>query len=162
MTVEPVRRSIMTSSIAVPVALCLLVSACAGSEQPSAAAADSAEPVAVPATGPMRSTSEGADSGVVVAVPQQRLLHLDVRTPAEYDAGHVAGTLHIPLDELEQRWQELASYRDQHIIVYCRTGRRSAAAIELLRSRGFDHLENGGGVAQMAARGLPMEPETCC
>lgn len=73
-----------------------------------------------------------------------------------------AGTLHIPLDELEQRWQELESYRDQHIVVYCRTGRRSAAAIELLRSRGFDHLENGGGVAQMAARGLPMEPETCC
>lgn len=89
-------------------------------------------------------------------------LYLDVRTQAEYDAGHVAGTLHIPLDQLEQRWQELATFRDRPLVVYCRTGRRSAAAMDLLRNRGFDRLENGGGVTHMAARGLVMEPQHCC
>jgi phage shock protein E len=94
------------------------------------------------------------------AAPQP--LILDVRTPEEYAAGHVAGTVHIPLDQLEQRWQELAQYRDQPIIVYCRTGRRSAAAIDLLATKGFSRLENGGGLSQMARRGLRMSPEDCC
>jgi phage shock protein E len=94
------------------------------------------------------------------AAPQP--LILDVRTPEEYAAGHVAGTMHIPLDQLEQRWRELAEYRDQPIIVYCRTGRRSAVAIDLLATKGFSRLENGGGVSQMARRGLRMSPEDCC
>jgi phage shock protein E len=87
---------------------------------------------------------------------------LDVRRPEEYAEGHVAGTLHIPLDQLESRWHELAQYRDQPVIVYCRTGRRSAAAIDLLATKGFSRLENGGGVSQMARRGLRMSPEGCC
>jgi rhodanese-related sulfurtransferase len=94
------------------------------------------------------------------AAPQP--LILDVRTLEEYAAGHVAGTVHIPLDQLEQRWQELAQYRNQPVIVYCRTGRRSAAAIDLLATKGFSRLENGGGVSQMARRGLRMSPEDCC
>jgi phage shock protein E len=89
-------------------------------------------------------------------------VYLDVRTPEEYAAGHVAGTLHIPLDQLERRWEELAQYRDQPMVVYCRTGRRSAAAIDILRAQGFTRLENGGGLAQMAARGVAVEPEGCC
>jgi phage shock protein E len=87
---------------------------------------------------------------------------LDVRTPEEYAEGHVVGTFHIPLDQLEARWQELAQYRGQPVVVYCRTGRRSAAAIDLLATKGFSRLENGGGVSEMARRGLRMSPEGCC
>jgi phage shock protein E len=100
----------------------------------------------------------------VAAVPAAAAepLILDVRTPEEYAAGHVAGTVHIPLDELERRWAELAEYRDRPVVVYCRTGRRSATAIDLLASKGFSRLENGGGIGQMARRGHRMVPEDCC
>jgi phage shock protein E len=105
---------------------------------------------------------EAASQAVTTPASAPQPLILDVRTPEEYAAGHVAGTVHIPLDQLEQRWQELAEYRDQPIIVYCRTGRRSAVAIDLLATKGFSRLENGGGVSQMARRGLRMSSEDCC
>jgi phage shock protein E len=94
--------------------------------------------------------------------PESAPVYLDVRTAGEHAAGHVAGTVHIPLDQLEERWQELAPYRDRDMVVYCRSGRRSAVAIDLLASRGFTRLQNGGGLRQLAARGLPMEPPGCC
>jgi phage shock protein E len=84
------------------------------------------------------------------------VIYLDVRTPGEFAAGHVQGTLHIPVDELGRRVQELEPYRDRQIVVYCRTGRRSANAIDLLAARGFRRLENGGGLDNMAARGLTV------
>ena len=98
----------------------------------------------------------------LAAAPESAPVYLDVRTAEEFAAGHVAGTVHIPLDQLEERWQELAPYRDRDLVVYCRTGRRSAAAIDVLASRGFTRLQNGGGLQQMAARGLPVEPPGCC
>jgi phage shock protein E len=105
---------------------------------------------------------EAVSQAVTTPAAAPQPLILDVRTLEEYAAGHVAGTVHIPLDQLEQRWQEIAQYRDQPIIVYCRTGRRSAVAIDLLATKGFSRLENGGGVSQMARRGLRMSPEDCC
>lgn len=143
MTVDPALRAVMKSSIGVLLASFLLLSGCADGGQQSP-----------PRTAP--------DAGAPAETADLTPLYLDVRTQAEYDAGHVAGTLHIPLDQLEQRWQELATFRDRPLVVYCRTGRRSAAAMDLLRNRGFDRLENGGGVTHMAARGLVMEPQHCC
>jgi phage shock protein E len=121
-----------------------------GQEAQAASASAAAQPVEV---------SGAQGTGAAATRPP---IYLDVRTPEEYAAGHVAGTLHIPLQELEHRWAELAQYRDQPLVVYCRTGRRSAAAIDLLATKGFSRLENGGGVTQMARRGLPMEPADCC
>lgn len=181
MTVDPALRAVMKSSIGAVLASFLLLSACAdggqqapprnapdagapaetaGVPQPPAAAAASAEPT--PQDRPDEPDHPAAQHRPIDPADHDRPLYLDVRTQAEYDAGHVAGTLHIPLDQLDQRWQELAPFRDRPIVVYCRTGRRSAAAMDLLRSRGFDRLENGGGVTHMAARGLPMEPQHCC
>jgi rhodanese-related sulfurtransferase len=156
----------MRSSIGVLLASFLLLSACADREQHSPSAADrraaaSGEASTVAPGAPQSRPIEPAHP-VDQPVGQDQPLYLDVRTQAEYDAGHVAGTMHIPLDQLAQRWQELATFRDRPMVVYCRTGRRSAAAIDLLRNRGFERLENGGGVTHMAARGLPMEPQHCC
>ena len=75
---------------------------------------------------------------------RERNVHwLDCRFPPEYEAGHLADALLIPLDELRGRIGEMdpgGTY-----IVYCDTGRRSAAATFLLRERNIDayHLENG-------------------
>lgn len=92
------------------------------------------------------------------ATAQQAPLYVDVRTTQEFASGHVQGALHIPVEEIEQRWNELEPFRDQQIIVYCRTGRRSAKAIEVLQAHGFTNLENGGGFDALKAAGVPAAP----
>ena len=86
-----------------------------------------------------------------------QIVYVDVRTPEEFASGHVAGAINIPHDQVEARWNELAAHKDKHVVVYCRTGWRSGLAIDVLRPRGFSRLENGGGLDQLAARGVPTE-----
>ena len=72
------------------------------------------------------------------------LVLLDVRTPEEFAAGHIPGAVNIPHDQLPNRLAELAGAKDKEVVVYCRSGRRSAIAQETLTSQGFKsvkHLE---------------------
>lgn len=71
----------------------------------------------------------------------ERPFILDVRRDDEYAIANLGGHL-IPLDELPERLEELAPYRDQPIVVHCRTGGRSARAVELLRQHGFEGAVN--------------------
>jgi len=67
------------------------------------------------------------------------LLLLDVRTAEDYvgEQGHVAGSKLIPLEELEQRMDELGEYLEKPVITICRTDRKSAKAAQLLAQKGF-------------------------
>lgn len=89
------------------------------------------------------------DAGVVV---------LDVRTQAEYDAGHLPGAVNVPHDQVESRAAELAAYKDKEIVVYCRTGRRSEVARGTLAKLGFRNVVQleGDWVAWSEA-GRPIE-----
>jgi adenylyltransferase/sulfurtransferase len=80
---------------------------------------------------------------------------LDVRTPNEHLTERIADTPLIPLQELEQRIHELDSYKDQTIIVYCRSGNRSGSAVRILRERGFKALNMLGGINQWKAEQFP-------
>jgi rhodanese-related sulfurtransferase len=62
-------------------------------------------------------------------------LLLDVRRPDERAQGFIAGSSHIPLDELRHRLSELP--RDREIIVYCHSGQRSYIALRILSHHGF-------------------------
>lgn len=82
-------------------------------------------------------------------------LVLDVRTQAEFDAGHVPGAVLIPHDQLAGRLAEIPADRD--VVVYCHSGRRSTLAERVL-------VENGHAVSQLdgswigwRAAGLPVE-----
>ncbi len=68
------------------------------------------------------------------------LVVLDVRTPEEFAAGHVAGARNIPHTEIAARVAELGDARERDIVVYCRSGRRSELALEELRKAGFTRL----------------------
>jgi rhodanese-related sulfurtransferase len=145
------------------VLLLATLTACSPAEQqelPRSAAgtAAGAQPPAEAQPAPAAQAMPGTSAAATRAEP----IYLDVRTVQEYQAGHVAGTLHIPVEELARRWTELEEYRDRDMVVYCRTGRRSGQAVRLLARHGFTRLENGGGLGQMAARGLRLEPEGCC
>ncbi len=60
---------------------------------------------------------------------------LDVRTPAEFAEAHAEGAINIPVQELPRRIAELD--RSRRVVVYCRSGARSAAAATMLRSAGY-------------------------
>lgn len=139
----------ITTRIAALLGIGLVAGACGGDRgQTGAAATEQAAPAAEQAPA---AAGTGAQ-----AVAETGPVYLDVRTAEERAAGHVAGSLHIPVDELEARLQELEPYRDRDMVVYCRSGRRSANAINLLQDHGFTRLTNGGGLNDMSARGLPI------
>lgn len=67
---------------------------------------------------------------------------IDVRTRAEFSGGHVANSLNIPLQEIQQRLEEIKKM-PQPIILCCASGNRSGQATAFLKSIGID-CENGG------------------
>jgi phage shock protein E len=68
------------------------------------------------------------------------LVVLDVRTPAEFAAGHVPGARNIPHDLLQSSIDSLAGARHKQVVLYCRSGRRTLLAAEVLQKSGFKRL----------------------
>jgi NADPH-dependent 2,4-dienoyl-CoA reductase/sulfur reductase-like enzyme/rhodanese-related sulfurtransferase len=73
----------------------------------------------------------------------ERSLILDVRTEKEFAADHIPGATNIPVDDLRSRLSELP--RDREIAVYCQVGQRGYIATRLLRQRGYEASNIGGG-----------------
>lgn len=71
---------------------------------------------------------------------------LDVRSQAEYETGHIEGALLIPDYEVAERASFDLPDKDQLILVYCRTGRRSKLAAETLVSLGYTNVKEFGGI----------------
>ncbi len=69
-------------------------------------------------------------------------LLLDVRTQGEYDEGHINDPTLIPVDELESRLAEIEEYKNLPVLVYCRSGNRSATAAKILLDNGFQEVHN--------------------
>jgi uncharacterized membrane protein YdjX (TVP38/TMEM64 family) len=90
----------------------------------------------------------------------QDIVVLDVRTLQEYagELGHIAGSRNIPVEELQQRLDQLNGDRQRPIMLVCSTERRSAKAAELLNQVGFTHVAVlRGGMLQWNSAGLPVE-----
>ncbi len=82
---------------------------------------------------------------------------VDVRDDQEYQQGRVVNALHIPLGLLQDRLAELEQFRDRPIVVYCRTGQRSAHAAVLLEKNGFKRVYKlSGGMLAWQSAGLPV------
>ena len=71
---------------------------------------------------------------------------LDVRTQEEYDQGHIPGAILIPDTEIEARAEAVLTDKDQLILVYCRSGRRSKLASEILVELGYTNIREFGGI----------------
>ncbi len=67
---------------------------------------------------------------------------VDVRTPEEFESGHVTASVNIPLDQVAERLDEFEG--EDHIVVFCRSGNRSAMAKAILAQNGFANVTNGG------------------
>jgi phage shock protein E len=129
----------------------VLVAGCAADAAP-APAADAAP---APAAGAETSAQPAAPAPAeAVELVDGRVL-IDVRTPAEIDAGALEGALAIDIQSPDFVDQVSALPRDEAYFVYCRSGNRSGQAIEIMRDLGFTDLVNGGGFEDLREAGLP-------
>ena len=71
---------------------------------------------------------------------------LDVRTQEEYDQGHIPGAILIPDTEIKTKAEDVLTDKNQLILVYCRSGRRSKLAAEALAELGYTNIKEFGGI----------------
>lgn len=70
---------------------------------------------------------------------------VDVRSPWEFESGHVAGAKNIPLEEVPYTINDFKALKAP-IILYCRSGNRSGMAVSILKQNGLTDIYNGGGL----------------
>ena len=91
-------------------------------------------------------------------INHKNALILDVREESEFKTGHILNSRLIPLGKLKERIGELARYREQPIVVVCRSGQRTSAACMLLGKQGFSLVYNlAGGILAWQKASLPLE-----
>lgn len=100
-----------------------------------------------------RGPSEAALRAIRADLARPDALLLDVRTPGEFSGGHLEGAVNVPVQELEQRLAEVGP-TDRPVVVYCRSGVRSARAAGLLEAAGFTRVHDLGGIGNGEAASL--------
>lgn len=85
----------------------------------------------------------------------QDVIILDVRTQAEFDEGHIPNAVLLPDAEIKQRAEELLPNKEQTMLVYCRSGRRSALAAQELVQMGYTNVYDFGGILDWTGDVVP-------
>ena len=78
---------------------------------------------------------------------QNGAILLDVRSQSEYDENHLESAINIEYTELENKFNDLGYDKETKIIVYCRSGKRSAIAAETLKKMGYLYIYDLGGIS---------------
>ena len=95
--------------------------------------------------------SKTLESGVIT---------LDVRTPGEFINGHIAGAMNIDVEGMKFNSEIEKLDKSATYAVYCRSGRRSAIAVQTMKDAGFNSLFNmKSGTEEWSAAGLPLVAE---
>ena len=131
------------------------------------AAASIADQAGGPAPGQAASAPAAAASASLPLISPQALLErqakkdqslfvLDVRTPQEYAAGHVPGAVNVPYDQVASHLAEIP--KDKDVVLYCRSGRRTGLAAEVLEANGYTKLVHlQGDMEAWLKDGRPVE-----
>ena len=98
------------------------------------------------------------DAAALVQNPPQGLTIVDVRTPAEFREGHLAGAVNMDFFGASFDSQILALPKDKPILLYCRTGNRSAGAYDVMEKEGITNiLHMNEGITGWQKQGLPLQ-----
>lgn len=90
-------------------------------------------------------------------VNREDALVLDLRDTAEYRAGHIVDSVHMPFAKLSERVAELERYRDRPVVVVCKMGHHSGAVAKTLKEKGFERVYRlGGGMIEWQSAQLPL------
>lgn len=89
-------------------------------------------------------------------------LIVDVRTVDEYAADHVDGAVNIPLPQIVSGMaQQKGIAKNSRILVYCRSGKRAAAAMQALNTAGYSNVINGGGLLEVRSKLVTCTKRAC-
>ena len=121
------------------VLLGLLLAACGGAVAPAAAEVQLIGP------GEYKQQFSQGDEHVLI----------DVRTPEEFADGHIPGAINISVQTLPDRLDEVP--KDVPLVVYCRSGNRSATAADILVNNGYQPVYDLGGIQDWVAQGFEVE-----
>lgn len=106
----------------------------------------------------MRGVNEVNAAEALNLINHKNAVVLDVREDSEFKSGHLLNAKWIPLGRLADRIGELERYREQPVLVVCRSGARSASACVTLGKQGFTQAYNlSGGVIGWQKSNLPLE-----
>ena len=87
-----------------------------------------------------------AEEAKAIMDSEEGYIILDARTQEEYDQGHIPGAIVISHEEIMEKAEEMLTDKDQLILVYCRSGRRSKIAAEALVELGYTNIKEFGGI----------------
>lgn len=90
--------------------------------------------------------------GTLAAAAFAKDVVIDVRTPQEYAEGHIAGAINIDHTVIGQEIGKAKVAKDDNVILYCRSGRRSEIAMQTLLKMGYSKAQNYGGMDEAAKR----------
>lgn len=141
--------------------LILLLSACGGEELRLSPEAQSSEKAAI--MEPLPTTTADLEEGTeendmithqtITAEDAQKFMEewteyflLDVRTEEEYLTQRIDHAILIPYEEIADRFETITTDRDAYILIYCRSGRRSAIAAQQLAEMGYKKVYDFGGI----------------
>jgi rhodanese-related sulfurtransferase len=96
--------------------------------------------------------------GVAERLKKNEVVLLDVRDPAEWEAGHVEGSIHVPYQQLREEVPNEVRNVDKPLAVACTGGIRSAMAASLLKRAGVENVEHvaDGGVPNLEDEGIDL------
>lgn len=149
MTMPSIRLGARSALIGLVLAAALVASSCASEsedqqEGPSSGSGATAVSTAVVEPGVVETALEG-DAALI-----------DVRTQAEFDAGHLTDAVNIDLASPDFDQQIAQLDPKESYVVYCASGNRAGQAVELMLAQGFTDVVNGGGYEDLA-RALPPQ-----
>jgi rhodanese-related sulfurtransferase len=80
---------------------------------------------------------------------------VDVRTADEFKSGYIQGAINLPVNELNGKLNKIP--KDKPVVVYCRSGNRSAHALGILQAAGYTDVYDLGGLFEWSRQGLPLK-----
>lgn len=102
----------------------------------------------VPTLSPLQATA---------LVNREDAVLIDLRDNAEFRAGHIVDSVHMPVGKLSERIAELERYRERPVVVVCKMGHQSGAVAKTLREKGFTRVYRlGGGILEWQSAQLPL------
>ncbi len=123
---------------------------------PASAAIPATQPTAAATSAALNITPQGASQLIEQNAANPSFVVLDVRTADEFASGHIAGAINVDYYATDFKDQLGKLDKSKGYLVYCRTGARSAQAVQIMLAGGFQKLWNmTGGITAWTADGLP-------
>ena len=97
----------------------------------------------------------GAAAAQTAAQPARaKGVWIDVRTPEEFNAGHLQGAVNVPHDQIASQIARISPDKKAPVNLYCRSGRRAEAALQELKKMGYTNVTNHGGYQDLINKGI--------